>query len=342
MRKTKTRSPNLLSTAFVSGICLILLSVLGTARASGIDRALFQLDSLDYMESELPPDAQMALYELDRQYYQKLQRIIDDVLFDRFIREEAEREKKTEEEIRAARLSVAEPEENNVRALYEMLKERIGKPYEAVRGELAAHLQQERIEEKRTALVAAYQDKKEFLMLLPRPTPPFVEIRTAGFPVKGNPKAKVTIVEFADYKCPHCKTASQALGRVAKRLKDKVNVVYMDYLVTRSPVSRLVAQGAVCADKQGKFWAYHDLAYQHQEELNEDSPVDLAEEVKLDRKKFKKCLKSEEAMAKVKQAEQEAERLGVRATPSIFVNGKRVVLHDIEQDLIAAVEKALK
>jgi len=211
-----------------------------------------------------------------------------------------------------------------------------------VRGELAAHLQQEQIEARRAALLADYLGKKEFLMLLPRPTPPFVEIRTAGFPVKGNSKARVTIVEFADYQCPHCKTASQAIGRVAKRLGDKVKVVYMDYLVTRSPVSRLVAQGAVCADKQGKFWAYQALAYEHQEDLNEDSPMDLAAEVRLDRNDFKKCLKSEEAIAKVKRAEQEAKRLGLRSTPSVFVNGKRIVLHDIEQDVIAAVEKALK
>ncbi|MBT8419831.1 MAG: DsbA family protein [Gammaproteobacteria bacterium] len=342
MKTLNTKLSDTLSTAHSIGAALILLLLTGFSQTFAADRALFQLNGMDYLESELPSGSQLALYELDNDYYQKVQLLIDEALFDIYLDEEAKREGKTRDEIRTARLLVAEPDESSVRGLYEVLRGRIKQPYEVIREQLAEHLHQQQIDAKKVELLADYRRKSAFRILLPRPVSPFVAIQTQGFPVRGNPKAPVTIVEFADYQCPHCKTASQTVKRVAKRFEGKVKVVYMDYLVTGSPISRLVAQGGVCADKQGKFWAYHDLAYKHQHELSKDSPVDLAEEIGLDQKPFKHCLKSEEAIAKVKQAEQEARRLQLNSTPSVFVNGKRVVLHDIEQDVIEAVEKALK
>ncbi|VFM99431.1 MAG: Thioredoxin [Candidatus Kentron sp. G] len=338
MKITNIKLSNLLP----AGIVFVLLLVQALIPSLAAERALFQLNGLDYLESELPPGLQLGLYQLDDEYYRKLLLLIEDVLFEMYLEQEARREGKSKDEIRTARLSVEEPDEKSIRALYDILETRIKRPYKSVREQLAEHLRRQQADAKKFMLLADYREKNGFEMLLPRPVPPFVEIQTRGFPVRGNPKAKVTIVDFADYLCRHCKTASQAIERIAKRFEGKVKVIYMDFLVTGSDVSRLVAQGGVCADKQGKFWAYHDLAYEHQEDLNKDSPTDLAREAGLDRKRFKRCLQSEEAIDKVKQAEQEARRLQLNATPSVFVSGKRVVLHDIEQDIIDAVEKALK
>nr|VFJ65357.1 MAG: Thioredoxin [Candidatus Kentron sp. FM]VFJ66435.1 MAG: Thioredoxin [Candidatus Kentron sp. FM] len=338
MKTANIKSSNLLS----AGIVFVLLSAQVLTPGLAAERALFQLNGLDYLESELPAGSQLTLYELDNEYYRELRLLIEDVLFEMYLEQEARREGKSKDEIRTARLSVEEPDEKSIRALYDILETRIDKPYQSVRKQLAEHLRRQQADAKKFMLLADYREKNDFEMLLARPVPPFIEIRTRGFPVRGNPEAKVTIVDFADYLCPHCKTASQAIKRIAKRFEGKVKVIYMDFLVTGSDVSRLVAQGGVCADKQGKFWAYHDLAYEHQEELNEDSPTDLAREVGLDRKRFQRCLRSEEAIDKVEQAEQEARQLQLNATPSVFVNGKRVVLHDIEQDIIDAVKKALK
>nr|VFJ86422.1 MAG: Thioredoxin [Candidatus Kentron sp. H]VFJ88295.1 MAG: Thioredoxin [Candidatus Kentron sp. H]VFJ95510.1 MAG: Thioredoxin [Candidatus Kentron sp. H] len=324
-----------------AGVGLILLLMASPPQAA-TDRALFQLNGLDYSASELAPGTQLALYELDNDHYRALRHLVDEVLFDIYLEEEAKRAGKSRDEIRGARLSVTAPDEKSVYAFYEILKDNIKQPYEAVRDQIEGHLHQQKINAKRSALLADYREKNGFRMLVPRPVPPFIEIRTQGFPVRGNPEAKVTIVEFADYRCAHCKTASRTIERVARRFEGKVKVVYMDFLVTGSLVSRQVAQGGVCAHQQGKFWAYHDLAYEHQDELNKASPVELAREIGLDRKSFEACLESDAAAAQVARAEEEARRLELKATPSVFVNGKRVVLHDIEQDIIEAIEQALK
>nr|VFK61793.1 MAG: Protein-disulfide isomerase [Candidatus Kentron sp. UNK]VFK69997.1 MAG: Protein-disulfide isomerase [Candidatus Kentron sp. UNK] len=168
-----------------------------------------------------------------------------------------------------------------------------------------------------------------------------VEIDTEGFPVMGNPAAKVTIVDFSDYGCSYCKTFSEPMKRIAKHFEGKVKVVYMDYLITGSRLSRLIAEGGVCADKQEKFWIYHDLAYQRQESMNENSPLDLAREIGLDEKAFRDCLGSGETAAKVERSEREGKRLELRWTPSIFVNGRPVIYEDFEQDVTRAVEAAL-
>nr|VFJ89650.1 MAG: Thioredoxin [Candidatus Kentron sp. LFY] len=324
-----------------SGIAILSLMIAWGPKTLAGNRALFQLDGMDYLESELPPASRLALYEVEDEYYRKLEAIFDDVLFDSYLEEEAERLGKSKNKIRAERLSVAEPGEDDIRAFYDTIGNRIGKPYKAVRARIAEHLRQEKIDKKRADLLESYRQKNNFKILLPRITPPVIDIHSQGFPTKGDPKATVTIVEFADYQCPHCKTASEAIGRVLDEFKGKVRAIHMDYPINRSGISKLVAQGAACADQQGKFWPYHELAYQRQATLSRSSPIDLARDVGLDVKKFVHCFQSEEAKARVARGRDEALRLGLRSTPSIFVNGKQLIIHDLEKDLRQAVEREL-
>nr|VFK37343.1 MAG: Thioredoxin [Candidatus Kentron sp. TC] len=305
------------------------------------DRALFQLNGLDYLESELPPRLRLALHEVENEYYQRLQRIFDEVLFDTYLEEEVERFGKPRKEIEAEQLSVAAPGEDDIRAFYATIEKRIGKPYEAVRESIADLLRGKEMEKKRSALLAEYREKNNFKILLPRITPPVIKIHTEGFPDKGDPNAPVTIVEFADYRCPHCKTAAEAIKETFEHFKDKIRVVYMDYPLDGIGISTLVARGAACADEQEKFWPYHELAYQRQEKLSKSSPIDLAKDAGLDLRKFTDCFQSEEARGKVMRARKEALRLGLHSTPTIFVNGKRLFIDDLREDLRKAVEKEL-
>jgi protein-disulfide isomerase len=64
----------------------------------------------------------------------------------------------------------------------------------------------------------------------------------------------VTIVEFADYQCPHCKIAAESLKKVTEKFKGKVRLVFMDYPINPSGISRAVAEASHCALEQGKFW----------------------------------------------------------------------------------------
>ena len=103
-----------------------------------------------------------------------------------------------------------------------------------------------------------------------------------------------------------------------------------------------MAEGAVCAGEQGRYWAYHDEAFARQSGLGTESPVSIAKSLGLDGQRFSQCLAGEGARQKVARAESEARRLGLDSTPTFFVNGVQVSVHsDMEQELAEAIERAL-
>ena len=102
-----------------------------------------------------------------------------------------------------------------------------------------------------------------------------------------------------------------------------------------------LAEGAACADMQGRFWEYHDLAFQRQASLARASVLQFARELKLDMSAFEDCLNSDFPKARVAQGEDQARALGLTSTPTLFLNGRKLHLHDIERELIEAIEKLL-
>ncbi|MEZ5449825.1 MAG: thioredoxin domain-containing protein [Thiolinea sp.] len=166
-------------------------------------------------------------------------------------------------------------------------------------------------------------------------------INVEGLPAKGPEDAKVVLVEFADYQCPHCKHAGDALKPIAEQFKDDLRIVYADFPINRSGVSRKVAEGAACAFQQDKFWEYNALAFDSQRDLKADSAKKLAEELKLDMEAFDKCLASDYPAQQVARGEEEGKRLGVDATPSLFLNGRRLHLNDLAAELPKEIEQIL-
>nr|VFK20363.1 MAG: hypothetical protein BECKLFY1418C_GA0070996_107113 [Candidatus Kentron sp. LFY] len=138
----------------------------------------------------------LSLFELESKHYRELQPIFDKALADIYFEKEAKRLGKTKGAIRAERLAMPEPDEKDIRALYESRKDLIGKPYEAVRHHIVRALRKKQVREKKAELGVAYREKSAFRVLLPPPVPPFFAIDTTGAPVKGNPDAEVTIVEY--------------------------------------------------------------------------------------------------------------------------------------------------
>jgi predicted DsbA family dithiol-disulfide isomerase len=141
-------------------------------------------------------------------------------------------------------------------------------------------------------------------------------------PVRGDPGAPVTIVEFSDFQCPHCKHAQPALERLLEEYP-QVKLYFKHYPIPRAhPYAQGAAQAAVAAGKQGKFWQFHDKLFRGDQE--KESPSDLeryARELKLDLNKWKKD--TEAAAEKVNRDRGDGEKVDVDSTPSFFVNGRK-------------------
>ncbi len=308
---------------------------------AGAAQGLFTLEGVAYQESDLPEALQQRLYEVRLGYYEQQQQIFDAALIDLELAERAKEANSTREAVTAELFAVEPPGEAMVAGFYEANKARINQPFDAVRDRIAQMLIQRQVQSKQNLFVEQVKKARNFRSNISQPIAPVSDIATAGFPSKGGENAKVTVVEFADYQCPHCKHAAEGMRKLIERFGDDLRFVFMDLPVNPSGISRKVAVGAACADQQDEFWAYHDLAFERQETLSETSPTELAEGVQLDMDAFKSCMDSSFGTDRVASAEAEARKLGLSSTPSIFLNGRKLKVHDFETELGDAIAEAI-
>lgn len=138
-------------------------------------------------------------------------------------------------------------------------------------------------------------------------------------PIIGNKDAKISIVEFSDFMCPHCKRFQNVIKQILKKYGNEVKFVFKH--LPLQPNSQIFARAAVCADKQGRFWEYHDQLFE-MGTLSEDVPVQLAKKLKLDVTDFERCMAANESLSVVLRDQNEAKRLGLDSTPSFIINGE--------------------
>ena len=125
----------------------------------------------------------------------------------------------------------------------------------------------------------------------------------------------------------------------------KVKFVYL-HVAILGQESIWAAQASECAADQDQFWAYHDLLFSRQAGENQgaftkDKLLVLAQELKLDMAQFGPCLKNDETLDRVKGDTQEGQQVGVRGTPTFFVNGRAVVGALPLQDFQQVIEQVL-
>ena len=151
-------------------------------------------------------------------------------------------------------------------------------------------------------------------------------------PVLGNPNAKVTIVEFADYQCPFCeKFFTDTFSQIKTNYIDtgKVKFVYKN-LAFLGQESTLAANAALCAKEQNKFWEYHDYLFKHQGQENsgafsQDNLKKFAADLGLNTSQFGSCLDSQKYNSQVQADVAEANRNGFQSTPSVAVGSTAII-----------------
>ncbi len=305
------------------------------------DAAMFEFNDKTYEASDLPEVLQRLLHDAELKLHQNKTALVDEALVVMEIDKRAAASGKTGEDIAADLFSADPPSDEAVTAFYEEHKARINQPLDAIKPQIVQLLVQQEQAKKQQAFLTELKEKNGFKLLLEPPKAPEIELDVSGFPFKGPEDAKVVLVEFADYQCPHCKRAGEVLKKVADQFKDELKIVFMDYPINRSGISRKIAEGAACAAEQDKFWEYHDLAFSDQRALKDDSAPKFAEQLGLDNSAFTACLASDKPAAHVQRGEEQGKRLGVNSTPTLFLNGRKLDVDNLEEDLPQAIQQAL-
>lgn len=169
---------------------------------------------------------------------------------------------------------------------------------------------------------------------------------------KGNPDAEVVLVEYADLECGYCKRTSGVIKRLYEAYKDDVLFVFKHYPMDpgcnpgvrnrRHRRACNAAIAAVCAKEQGKFWAFHDLAFKNQHQLKVDDLLTYAKEVGMDLQLFRQCATDDRTLERLRADGQSGKDLQLHGTPRIFVNGSIYRGGRAPRPMAQALEAALR
>jgi protein-disulfide isomerase len=161
------------------------------------------------------------------------------------------------------------------------------------------------------------------------------KIHVDGSPSKGPADARVTLVEFADFECPHCRELWEALTAIEQKYP-QVRVVYKDFPLTQiHPWANTAALGGRCAFEQSPeaFWKVHDAIFRDQDLISPenvwDKLVQFTTAAGLNADTFKTCMSAPDTQKAIDKSREEGVTLGVTSTPTVYINGRPLVGGDV-------------
>ena len=162
-----------------------------------------------------------------------------------------------------------------------------------------------------------------------------------GSPSRGPANAAVTIVEFSDFQCPFCARGRRTTETVFNKYEGRVRWVFKHFPLDFHPDAPLAHRAAMAAGEQGKFWAMHEKIFENQRAMKRDDLLAMAAALGLDKTRFVADLDSEKFKTVMQRDMAEAMKVGVDGTPTLFINGRRVVGAKPEEALVAIIEREL-
>ncbi len=168
-------------------------------------------------------------------------------------------------------------------------------------------------------------------------------IEVGKAPIRGNPNASVTIVEYSDFQCPFCARAQPILEAVLEKYPDDVRLVYKHFPLSFHKAARPTAIASLAAMEQGKFWEMHDVLFEAVSDLDAAKIQEYAETAGLDMERFNRDMEANKAAydGLVTTDYRNGTEVDVRGTPTLYVNGKKVRVRTVE-GMSAMIDAALE
>ncbi len=144
--------------------------------------------------------------------------------------------------------------------------------------------------------------------------------------IKGEASASATLVEFSDFQCPACGAFYPLLKQLEQKFGDKLRVIYKHYPLPQHTFARKAAEASEVASAQGKFWEYHDVLFENQSNLTVEDLKKYASNLGLNTEQFNSELDSGKYSQIVQDDVALGNKLNVQATPTFYLNGRKLVL----------------
>jgi len=291
------------------------------------------------VEDSLQPlivGVQEEIYELRRR---DLNRKINDVL----LAQEAQKRQITTRALLDAEVTAKAPSITDAQAqkFYDDNKEKMrGGAFADVKPQIVSYLQNAEMDKLRLTFAATLHKNAAVQDFLVAPPPPVYEIATDDQPAIGDAKAKVTLVEFTDFQCGTCGQFQPVLDRVVKEYNGRVRLVVRDYPLPQHTNAFKAAEAAEAAREQNKYWEYAAKLFSNQSALEVEKLKQYATDLALDRSKFDAALDGGKFKQHVQRDLRDGNRVGIRGTPTLFLNGRQVSDRSYE-GLKRAIDAAL-
>lgn len=142
-------------------------------------------------------------------------------------------------------------------------------------------------------------------------------LRQPNDPVAGNPRGKVTVVEFFDYQCSHCMSMAPVIASILKNNSD-VRIVFKEFPI-RGPMSLFAARAALAANKQGKYYPFSHALLSTNQPLTEALVFEIAKNTGVNVKQMQQDMNSKSITQQLNSNENLAQNLKITGTPAFFI-----------------------
>jgi formate-nitrite transporter family protein len=166
--------------------------------------------------------------------------------------------------------------------------------------------------------------------------------------IRGQPDAPVTLEEFGDFECPPCGKLSEPINKLEQDYHSRLRIIFHHFPLAAHLHAREAALAAEAAGLQGRFWEMHDVLYREQSTWSKAADVRplldaYAGMLRLKIDRFKKDMESDEVKRRVNADQEQGANLGVKVTPTIFINNRALPPASLnEAGLHEAIEAAIK
>lgn len=300
---------------FAMFLGLLTTTVFAAAQANDV---VVQINGEKVTRQQLEEQESTTMLQARYDFYKAQQKALDGMINRRLVEAEAKKKNLTVDELFKHEIDdkIKDLSDEQLHFVYEVAG--LSEPFDAIKSKLQESVRQQRAKKMRGEYITALREKADVVILL---APPRADFDTTEAARLGPANAPIQLVEFADYECPYCIKVHPELKKLKDEFGDKVALVYMDMPLPMHANAQKAAEAARCARTQNKFWEYHDRLFSAKQ-IDVASLKQMAGDLGLDTAKFNTCLDSSQAAAAVKKDADEAQKIGLQATPSFFLNGK--------------------
>jgi len=347
MQKKKSIPPIYVGFVMFS-LGLFVATLLNTGSLSGSDESsespaattLFRLQGEDYELPTLSYAAANALYQLEQNHHEEKMAILKRAALHQHLDNLAAKRGVSRNTIREELITTPAITDDHAAEFYEANRAQISQPYFQVKEAIKEALERNRIHQADRELIDMLEQAGRVTFYSQPPKAPSVELNIEGYPALGPETATVTIVDFADYKCPHCRIASDTLTQIQAEYPEQIRLVALE-LPILGKTSNYAAKAALCAHQQNQYWPLHKAMFSQQDNLTSAKITELAESLTPDKEQLRACLQAETPHPLLTGSIAQAQRLGLTGTPAIFINGIAYRGQNLESSLKDTIRSAV-